>query len=64
MTAYPFTLLILLLIVVLQVWMMGRVARQRGRARVGGADERPHLVPARPQRPGQVPAGESRGAGD
>lgn len=32
MSAYPFTLLILLLIVVLQVWMMGRVARQRGRS--------------------------------
>lgn len=32
MAAYPFTLLILLLIVVLQVWMMGRVARQRGRS--------------------------------
>lgn len=32
MTAYPFTLLILLLLVVLQVWMMGRVAQQRGRS--------------------------------
>lgn len=32
MSAYPFTLLIMLLIVVLQVWMMGRVARQRGRS--------------------------------
>ena len=32
MTAYPFTLLILLLLVVLQVWMMGRVAQQRSRS--------------------------------
>lgn len=34
MTAYPLTLLILLLIVVLQVWMMARVAMWRSRSGV------------------------------
>lgn len=32
MTAYPLTMLVLLLIVLLQLWMMMRVARWRGRS--------------------------------